>query len=70
MRDLKEEGEERDGEGVKIYGGIEGKERGNKGQREKKEKWVFGYKHLYFVKWHHGKKTSLCTAINKKREND
>lgn len=50
MRDLKEEGEERDGEGVKIYGGIEGKERGNKGQREKKEKWVFGYKHLYFVK--------------------
>jgi len=31
MRDLKEEGEERDGEGFKICGGIEGKERGNKG---------------------------------------
>lgn len=51
MRDLKEEGEERDGEGVKIYGGIEGKERGNKGQREKKKR--SGYLD-----------TSICTLLN------
>jgi hypothetical protein len=40
---LREEGEEREGEGVKICVGIEGKERGNKGLREKKREvgmWI------------------------------
>lgn len=50
MRDLKEEGQERDGEGVKIFGGIEGKERGNKGQRKKKRS---GYVD-----------TGVCTLLN------
>lgn len=50
MRNLKEEGQEKEGKGVKIFGGgVEGKERGNKGEIEN-EMWVSGYRKQYFVK--------------------